>query len=52
MDRLDKEVVVDAFSVFQAFFRFGKLVGGFTLDHVVFLNLGYDELLQLFLVIV
>ena len=52
MDRLDKEVVVDAFSVFQAFFRFGKLVGSLTLDHVVFLNLGYDELLQLFLVIV
>ena len=52
MDRLDKKVVVDTLGVFQAFFRFSKLVGSLALDRIVFLNLGYDELLQLFLIII
>ena len=52
VDRLDKEVVVDALGVFQAVFRFGKFVGGFALDRIVFLNLGDDELFQFFLIII
>ena len=52
VDSLDKVVVVDALGVFQAVFRFGKFVSSFALDYVVFLNLGYDELLQFFFIII